>query len=69
MTEGTDIIFELNAALCKACGICMGLCAKQALEKDFSGKPVLAKPEQCTVCSLCELRCPDFAIRIRRIGA
>jgi 2-oxoglutarate ferredoxin oxidoreductase subunit delta len=34
-----------------------------AVDKD--GLPYLAHPEKCTLCKLCELRCPDFAITVR----
>ena len=28
--------------------------------------PVVARPEDCTLCLLCELHCPDFAIEVQR---
>lgn len=66
MSDKGSIDFKLNRAWCKACGLCAGLCPRQALDLDGEGKPLLARPEQCTVCGLCELRCPDYALRIRR---
>ena len=29
--------------------------------------PVVARPDDCTACLLCELHCPDFAIEVRRL--
>jgi len=47
---------------CKGCGICIAFCPKGVLETRFDGHPVIAHPERCIHCGLCDLRCPDFAI-------
>ena len=48
---------------CKGCGICVAFCPKKVLEFDeVRQKPMVARPEDCIRCGLCELRCPDFAI-------
>jgi 2-oxoglutarate ferredoxin oxidoreductase subunit delta len=57
---------QLDLKLCKACGICIELCPEQVFDRDGFGNPVLARPEACTQCLLCELHCPDFAIEVRR---
>jgi len=49
---------------CKACGICIAFCPKQVYDRDESGKPVAARPDDCVDCLFCELHCPDFAITI-----
>ena len=56
--------------LCKACGICIALCPAKVFERDEAGQPVVARPEDCIVCRLCEWHCPDFAIEVlaRRVG-
>jgi len=54
-------IFE---AWCKRCNICISFCPTGALVADKDGLPVLI-PEKCTLCRMCEFRCPDFAITVR----
>lgn len=68
MEKQSRVQFDFNKAWCKACGICVKFCPKDVLEKDEEGKPVFAHPDKCIVCGLCELRCPDFAIRVGRNG-
>ena len=61
-----NVTFSFNPTLCKACGICAALCPKQVYDRDEEGKPVFARPDDCIGCQMCEMRCPDFAIRIGR---
>jgi 2-oxoglutarate ferredoxin oxidoreductase subunit delta len=56
----------LDLVLCKACGICIELCPEKVFDKDKQGNPVVARPEECTQCLICELHCPDFAIEVKR---
>jgi len=56
----------LDLGLCKACGICMAICPEHVFDTSGLGEPIVARPEDCTSCLLCELHCPDFAIEIRR---
>jgi 2-oxoglutarate ferredoxin oxidoreductase subunit delta len=56
----------VDLELCKACGICIGLCPDEVFDRDALGYPVLARPEDCSQCLLCELHCPDFAVEVRR---
>lgn len=53
---------RINARWCKACGICVAFCAPKALRAGPGGLPLVADLDACTLCMLCELRCPDFAI-------
>ena len=62
-TAGNRTVFQLNQRLCKGCGICIELCPKAVLKADHNGKPVMEDAENCIHCDLCEMRCPDFAIR------
>jgi 2-oxoglutarate ferredoxin oxidoreductase subunit delta len=57
---------QLDLELCKACGVCIELCPEKVFDRDKLGNPVLARPEDCSQCLLCELHCPDFAIEVRR---
>jgi 2-oxoglutarate ferredoxin oxidoreductase subunit delta len=57
---------QLDLELCKACGVCIDLCPEKVFDRDGRAFPVLARPEQCSRCLLCELHCPDFAIEVRR---
>jgi len=55
---------------CKGCALCIHLCPKKVL--GLSDKyneygnlyPEVHNFNACTVCRLCELYCPDFAIDI-----
>jgi 2-oxoglutarate ferredoxin oxidoreductase subunit delta len=57
---------QLDLGLCKACGICTALCPENVFDETEMGEPIIARPEDCTSCLLCELHCPDFAIEVRR---
>ncbi|MCX5775194.1 MAG: 4Fe-4S binding protein [Firmicutes bacterium] len=52
---------KINPAWCKGCGICVAFCNQSALEM-VNGKVQLKKENNCILCGLCELRCPDYAI-------
>lgn len=57
----------VNREWCKGCAICVKLCPKQVLELDKKEKAVAIRPDDCIVCKLCELRCPDLAIEVLTI--
>lgn len=54
----------INRDWCKGCGICVHFCPKNVLELDDEDKVIVAKPQACVCCKLCELRCPDLAIEV-----
>ena len=55
---------HINKAWCKGCGICVAFCPGHVLVLDARGKATVADADQCTVCMMCEMRCPDLAIRV-----
>lgn len=54
---------EINHAYCKGCHICVEFCPTKVLEMRGIVAAV-KKPEACIACMQCELRCPDFAIKV-----
>ncbi|WP_368280999.1 ferredoxin family protein [Enterocloster lavalensis] len=54
----------INPAWCKACGICVAFCPKNALVLT-QGTVTLNREQSCILCGICELRCPDYAIYIK----
>ncbi len=58
---------SLYPAWCKRCGNCIAFCPRGALDRDPWGYPVLARPDRCTMCHLCEMLCPDFAISVGHV--
>ncbi len=54
---------EINNAWCTGCRICVDVCPTKVL--DMRGDKAYVKNlEACTLCALCELKCPDFAIEV-----
>ena len=55
----------IDSNWCKGCGICVEYCPKGVLKLEnniISVKDI----ENCILCGLCELRCPDYAIYISK---
>ncbi|RJP74913.1 MAG: 4Fe-4S dicluster domain-containing protein [Candidatus Zixiibacteriota bacterium] len=71
-SQGRDIVIIIDRDLCKGCDICVKVCKTGALELEdasdkWEGAVVAIKDvEQCNFCRLCEIQCPDFAIRVLR---
>ena len=55
---------------CKGCRICIEACQSDVLDiaKELTpsgyNPPFVKTLENCTICGLCEMLCPDFAIRV-----
>ncbi len=69
MPDGRRVNVLVDRELCKACGICITLCSTHVFDADGGGQAVAARPEECTVCRLCEWHCPDFAIEVLDLRA
>lgn len=55
---------EVRADWCKRCGICTALCPKKVFDEAPDGTVLVARPEDCIACEICERACPDFAITL-----
>jgi 2-oxoglutarate ferredoxin oxidoreductase subunit delta len=62
--QETPVEIEVVKAWCKGCAICVEFCPTDVLEMQ-NGIAAVVKPEDCTRCQLCDMRCPDFAINVR----
>ena len=49
----------------KGCGICVAFCPEEVLAMNEKGEPEISEPERCIGCAWCEIRCPDFAVRVK----
>ncbi len=61
---------RINAERCKACGLCIHFCPKNALaqgdENNAMGYYVvrLEDDSRCNKCGLCQIICPDVAVTV-----
>jgi len=62
--QNNSVKISVRRGWCKSCGICIEFCPKNVLVSDDQGKPIPENIDACINCSLCELRCPDFAIAV-----
>ena len=65
-------MIEINENLCKGCDICIEFCPVDVFENSdkLNRKgyylPLVARPDECVYCLLCELLCPELAIIISK---
>ncbi|MGO1368781.1 MAG: indolepyruvate ferredoxin oxidoreductase subunit alpha [Senegalia sp. (in: firmicutes)] len=65
MTAKSSKKLVVSKDWCKGCGICVELCPKGVLTLE-NGVINVEDEELCIKCGLCELRCPDYAIYIKK---
>ncbi|UCG42483.1 MAG: 4Fe-4S binding protein [candidate division WOR-3 bacterium] len=58
--------FTIIRDFCKGCRICVEFCPSGALGLDDRFKVTVVHPEKCIACRMCEYRCPDLAIYVRK---
>ncbi len=62
-------------SLCKGCGYCIEFCPNGVFEKSNQRSekgtvvPEIVHSEKCTLCDLCTMLCPDFALTIGEVDA
>ena len=54
----------INPKLCKKCGICIEFCPAKVFIEKVDRIPIPQYEYKCLGCKFCELRCPDFAIKV-----
>ena len=57
-------VIRVDEDLCKSCGICSRLCPRNVFDSDARGRPLVARPADCSRCGFCEQHCPDFALEV-----
>jgi 2-oxoglutarate ferredoxin oxidoreductase subunit delta len=62
----SGIEISIIKEFCKGCGICVEFCPKDVLALGNDFKVACVNTDACNGDALCELRCPDFAIFVKR---
>ncbi len=61
-------IERIDPALCNGCGICVDSCCTDVIRMDDETKKAVIKyPEDCMLCLVCELDCPQHAVYVSPI--
>jgi 2-oxoglutarate ferredoxin oxidoreductase subunit delta len=65
MSEEYRFMFTIvvNAESCDGCGSCVDICPMEVLAL-INGKAAPRQPEVCMCCRMCEVECPNQAIRV-----
>lgn len=57
---------NIEPTRCKGCNICVTFCPKKILALNELGLIYVLDQEKCIKCGQCELRCPEFAIKVTK---
>ena len=67
MAKSFNIV--VNAAWCKGCSLCIGVCPKSVLDLTDRLKAEAVRQDDCIGCRQCENICPDLAITVKEVEA
>ena len=56
-----ELVFE---DLCTGCNACVAVCPTHVFDAGAAGPPVIARPDQCQTCFMCELYCDADALYV-----
>ncbi|MGF6629514.1 NAD-dependent dihydropyrimidine dehydrogenase PreA subunit [Pseudomonas frederiksbergensis] len=54
----------ISPSLCIACDRCVEVCPTRVFDAVEGGIPVIARPDNCQTCFMCELYCPVDAMYV-----
>ena len=58
-------IERIDTDLCNGCGICVDSCSMDVIRMDdVTRKAIIKYPDDCMLCLICELDCPQNAIYV-----
>jgi NAD-dependent dihydropyrimidine dehydrogenase PreA subunit len=58
-------IERIDEGLCTGCGICADSCPMDVIRMEEEGsKAAIRYPEDCSLCAMCEVDCPQGAIYV-----
>jgi NAD-dependent dihydropyrimidine dehydrogenase PreA subunit len=58
------LIELISASRCTSCNRCVDVCPTNVFDLVDGGIPVIARPDQCQTCFMCELYCPVDAMYV-----
>ncbi len=58
------MIAHIFETLCTGCNACVAACPTHVFDLGPTAAPVIARPDQCQTCFMCELYCPVDAIYV-----
>jgi len=57
---------HIGLELCTGCGRCYEFCPLDVIAwDDEEDRPVVAYPDECQLCFICQVECPEGAIKVK----